>query len=50
LLLSLALHKDKKTVRATIEKGADANGGSPLTWTSKHLKPVKRLKLFTFEQ
>lgn len=48
-----AAYSDAETIRYLIEKGADreardANGDSPLTWASEHLRPGEILDLLQF--
>ena len=48
-----AAYSDEKTISYLIDNGAskeakDANGDSPLTWASEHLRPGKILSLLTY--
>ena len=48
-----AAYADEETIRLLLEHGADkeardANGDSPLTWASEHLRPGVILQLLTF--
>ncbi len=48
-----AAYADEQTVRYLVEKGADkeardANGDSPMTWASEHLRPDSILSLLSF--
>jgi ankyrin repeat protein len=48
-----AAYADERTIQFLIENGADksakdANGDSPLTWASEHLRPGKILALLAY--
>ena len=50
-----AAYADEKTISFLLEKGADkeakdANGDSPLTWASEHLRPGRILSLLSYRQ
>ena len=50
-----AAYADEKTIAFLLENGAnkeakDANGDSPLTWASEHLRPGRILSLLSYGQ